>query len=657
MRIQEVEITNFLAIGEAKFNLDTQGLVHISGTNKDETSADSNGAGKSSVGDAISWALWGTTAREVSGDDVVNTKAGKNCRVTITLDDDGDLWQVRRHRKYTKLRNALQLFRWDGKEWQDKTKGTSALTQAAIERLMGCSEQVFNSAVYFGQENIPDIPNMSDIVLKKLVEQAAGVDVLTTAYQIARDRLRERAETTAEAQFALDRAEQRHTDAVSSLARLRQQHAQWGNEHAAKLKRLKTDTVSAAEEYKSAKSSVNPLEEAEVRKGIAECDAKIASVNSEREREEVLAGDFDKAKSTLSRLESSEAVADRNTKSANRDLQERKKELDQAKNASTPKCPSCKQDLTPAHREKIVKQAGAKVVEAENLLREAAAVQADVRRKIKAQRALVEKAGKALKDYREGMTDVSSEGDRLRNLRRELHVIEATKTEVERIRQRAQRIAEQYKNERAATNPFDDLIAENDKDVITRAEQVDEAKKAKAAAKEEEAYAQAVVDVYAPNGVRAHRLDEATPFLNERTAHYLGSLADGAIEAFWTTVSENKSKTKLVDKFSVTVEKEGSAPRFKALSGGEKRKVRLACALALQDLVASRASKSIEIWLGDEIDDALDDAGLERLMGILEQKARERGTVLVISHNDIAHYARKTMTVTKSGDRSTVTLN
>ena len=63
------------------------------------------------------------------------------------------------------------------------------------------------------------------------------------------------------------------------------------------------------------------------------------------------------------------------------------------------------------------------------------------------------------------------------------------------------------------------------------------------------------------------------------------------------------------------------AKSFQTLSGGEKRKVRIACSLALQDLVSNRASKNIDLFIGDEIDDALDTAGLERLMGILESKS------------------------------------
>jgi DNA repair exonuclease SbcCD ATPase subunit len=71
--------------------------------------------------------------------------------------------------------------------------------------------------------------------------------------------------------------------------------------------------------------------------------------------------------------------------------------------------------------------------------------------------------------------------------------------------------------------------------------------------------------------------------------------------------------------------------------------------MALQDLVASRASKPINLFIADEIDDALDVSGLERLMGILEEKGRERGTLVLISHNDIGDWVRNVSKVTKSG--------
>ncbi|MBC7666839.1 MAG: SMC family ATPase, partial [Caulobacter sp.] len=162
------------------------------------------------------------------------------------------------------------------------------------------------------------------------------------------------------------------------------------------------------------------------------------------------------------------------------------------------------------------------------------------------------------------------------------------------------------------------------------------------------------VKVFGPAGVRAHVLDTVTPYLNERTRDYLGALADGNIHATWSTLSKT-AKGELKEKFNIEVVNDKGADSFAGMSGGEKRKARLATSLALQDLVASRATKPIGLWIGDEIDHALDDAGLERLMGVLERKARDRGTVLVISHNALDQWCSEIITVTKNGGKASVT--
>jgi DNA repair exonuclease SbcCD ATPase subunit len=153
--------------------------------------------------------------------------------------------------------------------------------------------------------------------------------------------------------------------------------------------------------------------------------------------------------------------------------------------------------------------------------------------------------------------------------------------------------------------------------------------------------------------VRAHILDTVTPILNEQTSDYLGILADGNIHATWNTLAKT-AKGELKEKFNIDVTNDKGAKSFAGLSGGEKRKARLAASMALQDMVATRATKPINLWIGDEIDHALDEAGLERLMSVLERKARERGTVLVISHNSLADWVDNIITVEKEGGVSKV---
>lgn len=655
MKFTDLSVQSFLSIGEAQLSLADLGLVMVAGVNDDETSADSNGSGKSSLADAVSWCLWGATARGVTGDEVVNTAAGKDCEVSLTIDDDGSIYRVDRYRKHKKGKNSLNLYRLnDAGEWDNLTKGTNALTQKQVERLLGCSEEVFNAAVYSGQEQMPDIPRMTDKQLKTLVEQAAGVDVLTGAYDIARKRAALKANERGATQIELDRTLQRYADANANLMRLSDQSVQWTTDQNTKIANLKQRTLEAKTDFELGKGEIDDEAEQKLRADIQAVEQRIASVNDERLREQVLAGDLSKAQAALVTVNQRIASDEQKVANAKRAVADAEPALEHIKTGVGKPCKTCTRPLEGTHLQGAIDAAQKRLDDAFDAQTAAIDDLAGISARVPSIQKLIKGAEESLAAHRAAMTDVSTEAQNLSDLRRSLEITERAKQEVERLKQMARRAAEMWQDAVKASNPFDDMIERSNKDILDLSAACDACKQAALDAQEAEAYAQAVVDVFAPAGVRARRLDEATPYLNERTAHYLGSLADGAIEAYWTTLTETKGKGDLREKFSVTVEKEGSAPSFNALSGGEKRKVRLACALALQDLVATRAAKSIELWIGDEIDEALDAAGLERLMGVLEEKARDRGTVLVISHNDIRDFARKTITVKKSGGRATV---
>lgn len=143
-----------------------------------------------------------------------------------------------------------------------------------------------------------------------------------------------------------------------------------------------------------------------------------------------------------------------------------------------------------------------------------------------------------------------------------------------------------------------------------------------------EIYKQMTIDdnliaIFSPSGVRAHILDVITPFLNCRTNKYLSTLSCGNLTAEWNTLNTTKSGV-VKEKFQINVVNKYGASNYKGLSGGEKRKVNLACVLALQDLASARAKKSFDLWIGDEIDNALDETGLELLMSVLHEKHKKK---------------------------------
>lgn len=58
MKFGELKIKNFLIVSDATISLADRGLLLIEGQNDDDESANSNGAGKSSIVDALCWCLF-----------------------------------------------------------------------------------------------------------------------------------------------------------------------------------------------------------------------------------------------------------------------------------------------------------------------------------------------------------------------------------------------------------------------------------------------------------------------------------------------------------------------------------------------------------------------------------------------------------------------
>ncbi|HBX1536171.1 TPA: exonuclease, partial [Klebsiella pneumoniae] len=249
--------------------------------------------------------------------------------------------------------------------------------------------------------------------------------------------------------------------------------------------------------------------------------------------------------------------------------------------------------------------------------------------------------------------DVSAITERISELTRSLGNVKSRQVEIKAAESALARANAQVKAISEEVNPHNAAISRHRENLAIHKEKLKEIRREIEGMKDQALLLEKARQIYSPSGVRSHILTAVTPFLNDRTAEYLSTMSDGNISAVWSTMDTTK-KGEIRDKFNIAVEKAGFSKDFRGLSGGEKRKVRLACALALQDMVANRASKSIQLFIGDEIDDALDSAGLERLMGILEAKARERGTVMIVSHKEMKSWFRETVTLEIKEGRSYV---
>ena len=644
MKIPSVEINNFMGIGHAHLDLSGKGLVLIQGENFDDTSADSNGAGKSTMPDALFWCLFGSTARDKLGaDEVVNRTAKKDTWVEAKVEqDDGSFYMVKRWRKLSGVakKNGVSLIFTDATGVStDLTKGTDVLTQVEIDKALGCSEEVFTAAVYAGQEKLPNLPSATDGDLKRLIEEASGVTVLVKSYEIARARLKDSERKLDTWRLGHSRVERDVTDARAKLAELTQRRDGYETKRKTEIGILRTDLAAAVAKARARQAARDAIKVPETDKAIAALDEKIDAVHAENNRETDL---LTEERALAGRVSTARSAYDKKVATATT----QRAELDNIQARIGTPCKTCTKpyveaDLGPA--KEVAKETIRKTVT------DAREIASDV----EALQGLHKVAVEALATFRASKTDIRATVEERKRLAETLAQRQRDDQGVVSETALAQRIKDDLDKKLAETNPYVDL-ADTCAREVTEAVATFQASEVEGAVFERQIMVgKDVAKVFGPAGVRAHILDTVTPLLNDRTAEYLGTLSDGRISAVWATLVPN-AKGEMTEKFSITVEKEGDGGSHAALSGGEKRKVRLATALALQDLVASRATKPLALWIGDEIDDALDDPGLERLMTVLENKARERGTVLVISHNSLNDWIRDTTTVTRKGGYSTI---
>jgi DNA repair exonuclease SbcCD ATPase subunit len=147
IQFDKLEITNFLSWGDKQtVPLYKQGIVRVEGINKDEPSADSNMAGKSSIVEALLWCLYARTIRNVRHDAVVNRHAKNNCCVSLHFRHGDVHYVVSRYRKHKLHRNRLLLFR--GSTPLSYRHGDD--TQAKLESILGCDYEAFAHTTIFG---------------------------------------------------------------------------------------------------------------------------------------------------------------------------------------------------------------------------------------------------------------------------------------------------------------------------------------------------------------------------------------------------------------------------------------------------------------------------------------------------------------------------
>ena len=177
-----VKIRNFLSIGQDPVEISFRhGLNVITGVNKDKEDR-RNGVGKSTIADAIHFAIFGETIRELSKDFIVNSINKKNTYVELKFSVNENN-KTKNYRIVRKLKPTKCYLYVDD---VDLTESTIPNTNKRIKKTLNSSPEVFQNCVIMSLNTTLPFMAQRKVEKRKFIEGILNLEIFSEMLLAAR---------------------------------------------------------------------------------------------------------------------------------------------------------------------------------------------------------------------------------------------------------------------------------------------------------------------------------------------------------------------------------------------------------------------------------------------------------------------------------------
>ena len=177
-----VKIRNFLSIGQSPVEISFKhGLNIITGVNKDKEDR-RNGVGKSAIADAIHFAIFGETIRELSKEFIVNSINKKNTYVELKFSVNENN-KTKNYRIVRKLKPTKCYLYVDD---LDLTESTIPNTNKRIKNILNSSPEVFQNCVIMSLNTTLPFMAQRKVEKRKFIEGILNLEIFSEMLLSAR---------------------------------------------------------------------------------------------------------------------------------------------------------------------------------------------------------------------------------------------------------------------------------------------------------------------------------------------------------------------------------------------------------------------------------------------------------------------------------------
>ena len=221
IQLKKLSVKNFMSVGNATqgINFDRNDLTLVLGENLDLGGDGSrNGTGKTTIINALSYALYGNALSNIRKDNLVNKTNSKGMLVSLDFSVGSQEYRIERGRKPNVLKFYVNN---EDLSSTDDAQGDSRETQEAIERILGMSHDMFKHILALNTYTEPFL-SLKANDQRTIIEQLLGITQLSERADRIRELNRETKESITQEEMRI-RAEQeanrRIEEQIESLKR------------------------------------------------------------------------------------------------------------------------------------------------------------------------------------------------------------------------------------------------------------------------------------------------------------------------------------------------------------------------------------------------------------------------------------------------------
>ena len=625
IKFKSIDIYGFRSLNKVSVSLDNQGIVIVKGINEYEDKATSNGSGKSSIFEALIYAVFEETS---SGEkDVENRILKDGYSIDLKFDIDNDHYRIFRQCK--KDKSTVSFY----KNEEDISARNKTDTNKLIQNTLNINKNIFLDSIFLSQNAVTNLASLSPTARKERLEILTNTDQIIEEFkEKIKERQNQYEANCVDCRSNIDKNNGKKESLNNQIQQLQYKIEEQKQEIERKkqlgdTKDIEQQIDKLNENIRNNEESISAVEESiiNIDNSIKEFNNKIEEYNNQYNE---LQTKILQKQSDISSLQFDLTKQDSEKQHIQQDIERIKQEIEKIKNSDT--CPTCGRkydNINEEHINQLMQEKNNLIKDNTIKIQQIEKVKDEINSKLYLENNVYEGLHLSANEINSYITPIKEQ----------IQIKEAEKTttnmlkiqknnEINEYRQKInnlQNIKEELlKVENNNIKEYEDLITQYNNDIKILDEEIN---KLNEEYNKNDSYVQVIKNILQliTKEFRTYLLKNSIAYLNKHLQEYSMQLFSNEKDVIKIEESDTKLNIYL-----------GNAT-YESLSGGEKTRVNIALLLAQKSLANVIGNMTCNLIILDEILGYCDSEAESNVINLITNELDSLETIYMISHKEI----------------------